>query len=164
MQSPPSFRGLGTLLRHLLELLDGDVQRAYDDLHIDYRPRYTPIVRALLSVEPRSIRDIANHAGMTHSAVSQTVAQMKKQGLVKLAASKGDARERNACLSPKCRAMLPLLHQQWAATDAAAEALDSELTASLRELAGEAIAQLEQRSFRERIAAHAGMPLSRQKK
>ena len=68
--------GLGTLLRHMLELLDGDVQRAYDELGLDYRPRYTPVVAALLDLGPSSIQDIARAAGITHSAASQTVAQM----------------------------------------------------------------------------------------
>ena len=48
--------GLGTLLRRLLDLLDGDVQRAYDELGLDYRPRYTPVVVALLDLGPSSIR------------------------------------------------------------------------------------------------------------
>ena len=77
--------GLGTLLRHLLELLDGDVQRAYDELGLDYRPRYTPVVAALLDLGPSSIQDIARAAGITHSAASQTVAQMAevRAGLAK---------------------------------------------------------------------------------
>ncbi len=61
MSPTPPYRGLGTLLRHLLELLDGDVEQAYAELGLDYRPRFTPVVRALLESEPRSIRDIANH-------------------------------------------------------------------------------------------------------
>jgi DNA-binding MarR family transcriptional regulator len=152
---PAPSHGLGTLLRHLLELLDGDVQHMYDELQIEYRPRYTPIVRALLTAEPRTIRNIAEEIGMTHSAVSQSVAQMKKQGLVRVLSGTSDARERNVHLTAKCRAKLPVLEQQWAATEAAADALDSELTVSLRTGVTEAIAHLERRPFRERIRAHA---------
>lgn len=152
---PAPRRGLGTLLRHLLDLLDGDVQHAYDELRIEYRPRYTPIVRALLEAEPRTIRDIAEHAGMTHSAVSQTVAQMRTHGLVQVLPGTSDARERNVHLTAKCRAKLPLLERQWAATDAAADALDSELTVSLRTAVTEAIARIERQPFRERIRAQA---------
>ncbi|MCY7306720.1 MAG: hypothetical protein LH632_11335 [Rhodoferax sp.] len=40
-------QGLGTQLRHLIELLDGDVAQAYADAGLDYRPRYTPVMRVL---------------------------------------------------------------------------------------------------------------------
>jgi hypothetical protein len=54
-------RGLGTLMRHVLELLDGDVARVYADLGVpDYRPRYSPVVRALVALGPLSIRDPAD--------------------------------------------------------------------------------------------------------
>ena len=75
---------LGTLLRHLIELLDSAVEQQYANSGLSYRPRYTPVMRALLDLGPASIRAIARHAGITHSAVSQTVAQMAKQGLIRL--------------------------------------------------------------------------------
>lgn len=152
MASTPRFRGLGTLLRHLLELLDGDVQRAYEDSGLDYRPRYTPIVRALLDGEPRSIREIAAHAGMTHSAVSQTVTEMNRHGLVRLGTAARDARARAVRMSPKCRQILPRIERQWAATNAAADGLDADLSHPLSTVAREAIAALERQPFRERIA------------
>jgi DNA-binding MarR family transcriptional regulator len=125
MNAPPPFRGLGTLLRHLIELLDGDVEHAYRQLGLNYRPRFTPVVRALAESEPRSIRDIARHSGLTHSAVSQTVAEMKRAGLVSLVRDKKDARARLVGLAPRCRAMLPTLQRQWSATNSAADALDA---------------------------------------
>jgi DNA-binding MarR family transcriptional regulator len=151
MNPTPPYRGLGTLLRHLLELLDGDVQQAYAELGLDYRPRFTPVVRALLESEPRSIRDIANHSGLTHSAVSQTVAEMKRAGLLSLVKDRADARARLARLAPRCRAMLPRLQQQWAATNSAADGLDEELANSLRAAVTEAITALEKNPFRQRM-------------
>jgi len=151
MSSPP-YRGLGTLLRHLLELLDRDVQRAYENLGLEYRPRYTPIVRALLAAEPSSIRQIADHSGLTHSAVSQTVAQLKRQGLVKLVTANADARARLVRFTPRCRTLIPALQRQWAATNTAADDLDAELSSSLRNVVTEAIEALERKPFRDRIA------------
>jgi DNA-binding MarR family transcriptional regulator len=151
MSEPVPYRGLGTLLRHLLELLDGDVERAYEDLGLEYRPRFTPVVRALIEFEPRSIREIADHSGLTHSAVSQTVAEMKRAGLVSLVKDKADARARLARLTPHCRTLLPMLRRQWAATNSAADGLDAELSSSLRATVTEAIAALEKDSFRTRI-------------
>jgi DNA-binding MarR family transcriptional regulator len=151
MQAPAPYRGLGTLLRHLIELLDGDVEQAYRDLGLSYRPRFTPVVRALMESEPRSIRDIADHSGLTHSAVSQTVAEMSRAGLVSLVWDKADGRARLARLTERCRGMLPRLKRQWDATNSAAEGLDQELSGSLREVVTEAIAALERDPFRKRI-------------
>ncbi len=142
------------MLRHLIELLDGDVEHAYQQLGLDYRPRFTPVVRALMESEPRSIREIADHSDLTHSAVSQTVAEMKRAGLVSLARASADGRARLVQLAPRCRAMLPRLQRQWAATNAAAEGLDAELSSSLRSAVTEAISALEKSPFRDRIQKH----------
>jgi hypothetical protein len=83
-------------MRHVLELLDGDVARVYADLGVpDYRPRYSPVVRALVALGPLSIRDLAGAVGVTHSAASQTAAQMARHGLLTLETGT-DARQRIA--------------------------------------------------------------------
>lgn len=142
---------LGTLLRHLLDLLDGDVQKSYDAAALPYRPRYTPVVKALSTLGDASVRAIAHHARMTHSAVSQTVAQMVQAGLVEQAPGR-DGRERIVSAAPMLRDMLPTLTRLWASTNRAADGLDAELAYPLSRLASEAIAVLEARSFAERIA------------
>ena len=79
MSPVTTHRGLGTLMRHVLELLDADAARVYADLGVpDYRPRYSPVVRALTELGPLSIRDLAGAVGVTHSAASQTAAQMAR--------------------------------------------------------------------------------------
>jgi len=150
---------LGTELRRLLELLDGDVERRYASLGLDYRARFTPIVRSLEIVGPASIKSIAHHSGLSHSAVSQTVAQMEKYGLLMLKPG-SDSRERIAQPTEKLMEMLPLLHIQWAATYRAAAKLDTELSASLLQIVGEAIAALERQPFAERIATEIYVPTS----
>jgi DNA-binding MarR family transcriptional regulator len=146
----PAAIGLGTLLRHLLELLDSDVQRAYDELGLDYRPRYTPVVAALLDLGPSSIQDIARAARITHSAASQTVAQMADKGLVRVRPGR-DLRHRVVHIGAKLEEMLPALRRQWAAAGAAAAALDAELPTGLTEVATAAIEALERVPFRARI-------------
>jgi len=141
---------LGTLLRHLIEKLDGAVEQSYVRSGLDYRPRYTPIVRALIQSGPASIRAISRNAGITHSAVSQTVAQMMERGLVRFD-SGGDARERIVALTPAAKAMIPTLQQCWQATNAAADRLDTELSMPLSELLREAIDALDSTPFAQRI-------------
>lgn len=142
---------LGTLLRHLIELLDGGVQRVYEASGLTYRPRYTPVVRALIKLGPCSVKTISDHTQISHSAASQTVAQMAKDGLVVIA-NGDDGRERIATMTSCLRQLLPALDGYWNATGAAARQLDEELSMPLSKIVLEAIIALEERSFEERIA------------
>ncbi|HTH47911.1 MAG TPA: helix-turn-helix domain-containing protein [Candidatus Limnocylindria bacterium] len=141
---------LGTLLRHLIEMLDSAVAETYADSGLDYRPRFTPVFRALLTLGPASIQAISRHARITHSAVSQTVSEMAKRGWVQV--TKGpDARQHIVALTAQADGATALLRRHWTATNAAAQALDRELSAPLSDLLRETIAVLERRPFRDRI-------------
>jgi DNA-binding MarR family transcriptional regulator len=85
-------QGLGQL-RHLIDLLDGAVGAAYEDAGLAYRPRYTPVMRALESGEPRTIGQIAEAAGITQPAATQTVALMLREGLLDASPGVRDARQ-----------------------------------------------------------------------
>ena len=154
MTSGPERRspeGLGTRLRHVLEILDGDVARFLADIGLDgYRPRYSPVVRALLARGPLAIRDLAGEMRVTHSAASQTVAQMHRAGFVHLEPG-ADARQRIVSLTAKTRDLLPLIEAEWTATTEAAEALEAELPYSLRALLDAIVEALERKPFRQRI-------------
>jgi DNA-binding MarR family transcriptional regulator len=155
MSAPHLGPGLGTRLRNMLELLDGDVAKVYTDLGLDgFRPRFTPVVGALVRLGPLPIRDLARALAVTHSAASQTIAQMGKDGLVTLEPG-ADARQRIVHLTPKAEALLPALEAEWNATEAAAREFDAELPFSLTELVDVATRALEERPFRQRIAATA---------
>jgi DNA-binding MarR family transcriptional regulator len=150
---PTGTRTLGTLLRHLLDLLDPDVDAAYRSSGLDYRARFTPVLKALRSRGSSSIRQIAVDAGITHSAASQTVAEMARRGLVELQAG-ADARERIVSLTDAARTMLPLLEVHWAATNRAAQSLEEELGVPLARVIEDAIQALEARPYLERIQQH----------
>ena len=143
---------LGTRLRHLVDVMDGDVAAVYTDLGLDgFRPRFTPVVRALAATGPASIRDLARALGVTHSAASQTVAQMVKQDLLVLAPGE-DARQRIARLTPRAESLLPTLEAEWAATSRAAAELEAELSFPLGQLIDEVFEALSRRPMRGRIA------------
>ncbi len=143
---------MGTLLRHVLELTEADVSAFFEDIGLgDYRPRFTPIVRAIVARGPMPIRDLAAEVGVTHSAASQTVAQMARQDLVSLRPGR-DARQRIVSLTEKTRRLMPTLEAEWTATQAAAEHLEAELPYPLREVLVAAIEALERKSLRDRIA------------
>ncbi len=143
---------LGTKLQRLLELVDGGVAEVYADLGLaGFRPRFTPVLRTLLAGGPCPIRDLARATGVTHSAASQTVAQMVRDGLVTLAPGT-DARQRIVHPTAKARAIEAALDAEWAATTAAAVALEEELAYPLSQLLDEAYAALTRRPLRQRIA------------
>lgn len=146
-------QGLGTQLRHLLELLDGAVQQAYLDAGLDYRPRYTPVMRVFVQQRSATVGEIAEQAGITQPAATQTVALMKKEGLLQVAASGEDGRQRVVSLSPQGEALLPQLQACWQATKRAADSLDAELEFPLSACLAQAIAVLGERSFGDRIRA-----------
>ena len=145
---------IGTRLRHVLELFDGDVAKVYLDLGVtDYRPRFSPIVRTLVAAGPLSIRDLATAVGVTHSAASQTVAQLAKAGFVTLQPG-ADARQRIVQLTDKTRELLPVIEAEWQATAAAMKELDAELTVPLAQILEELVGAMNRRPLRNRIADH----------
>jgi len=149
--SPPT---LGTLLRHLIDLLDGEVEAAYAAADLAWRPRYTPVLRVLMNRGGQPIKAVALEIGISHSAVSQTVTQMVKDDLVMLKPG-DDARERIVILTDKTQQMIPRLQRQWAAVNLAAATLDRELSAPLSGVVQEAIAALTDKPFGQRIQAAA---------
>lgn len=152
MTDEPLVPGLGTRLRHVLDLLDGDVAQVYARLGLaDYRPRFSPVVRAIVTLGPSSIRDVARATGVTHSAASQTVAQMSRCGLVALEPGQ-DARERIVRLTDRAASLLPVIDAEWAATESAAAGLDAELPVPLGDMLTAILRAVERRPMRDRIA------------
>lgn len=152
MTGTPHRDALGTLLRHVLELLDGDVAAVYTDLGLtDYRPRFSPLVRALVADGPLPIRDLATRVGVTHSAASQSVAQLARAGLVTLTAG-ADARQRIVTLTGRAYELLPVIEAEWAATTTAMRRLDDELPVPLADELHAVLAALRRRPLRARIA------------
>lgn len=145
-------QGLGTQLRHLIELLDGAVDAAYMEANLpDYRPRYTPVMRVLSTRQQVTIGEIAEVAGITQPAATQTVALMQKNGLLVIEPGPRDARQRIVSLSDKGHALLPRIQACWRATKMAADSLDAELDVPLSQCLAQAIEALSNRPFGERI-------------
>ncbi|GAB2958904.1 MarR family winged helix-turn-helix transcriptional regulator [Saccharothrix stipae] len=151
MDHTPAGQFLGTRLRHLLDLLESDLTRVYTDLGLPgFRPRYTPIIHLVHRNGPHSIRDLADTIGVTHSAISQTVNQMRRDGLVDLKPG-DDARTRIVHLTDRARAILPTLDAEWTATTTAAHDLDAELPYPLTTLVDATLRALREKPMRDRI-------------
>lgn len=152
MYSLPDPDAVGTLLRHAIELLDGGVAESQAASGLtDYRPRYSPFVRTLVADGPLPVRDLAQRVGVTHSAASQTVAQMKRSGLVTQELG-DDARQRIVHLTARARDLLPIIETEWASVDTAMRRLDAELPMPLAQLLTLTIEALYRKPFAQRIA------------
>lgn len=147
---------LGTRLKHALDQFDSGIDAVYVRLGLPgFRPRYNPVIRVLRSAGPSSIRYVAERIGVTHSAASQTVSQLVKEGLVELAPGPDDARQRIASLTPKAVDLLPVLDAEWDATSRAAAELEAELSYPISALVTELLEALARRPMAERVAAAA---------
>lgn len=140
-------------MRHLIELLDGAVDAAYSEAGLDYRPRYTPVMRVLASHGSQTVGRIAELAGITQPAVTQTLALMKDDGLLSIVAGDSDARQRLVCLSADGEALLSKLQECWQITKKAADSLDADLPYPLSLCLHDAIEALHTLSFGDRIRA-----------
>jgi DNA-binding MarR family transcriptional regulator len=147
--------GLGTQLRQVLDLMEADIAGVLADLGLDdYRPRFSVYLRAIVTVGPVPIRDLARAIRVTHSAASQTVAEMARRGLVELRPG-ADGRQRIVHLTAGARAILPAVEAEWDATSSAAAELDAELPFPLSDLVPAIAAALGRKPFRNRIAESA---------
>ena len=144
---------LGSRLRRLVKLLDDAVADLYVDCGLDwYRPRFSPIIRVLAESGSASVRELADATGVTHSASSQTVAQMADRGLVLLSPGK-DGRQRIVRLTSNANKLLPIIEAEWVAIAQATVELETELPFPLSRLVNEVFEALQRRSMQERIGA-----------
>jgi DNA-binding MarR family transcriptional regulator len=118
-----------------------------------YRPRYTPVMRVLMRENSSTISEIAQAAGISQPAVTQTVSRMMEADLVSVSPSETDARQRIVQLTKKGKRLAPKLARCWEATALAARSLEEDLRVPLGAVLEDAIKALEQRSYDERIAA-----------
>lgn len=140
-------------LRLLLEAMDRDIASLYDERGVaGVRPRYVmPLVR-LARRGPMSIRQLADSVDVTHSAMSQTVAAMRRDGLVRSVAGRADARTREVAVTRKGRALVPFMEAEWRATEAALAGLEREIPYPLTKVVRDVEQALSRRSFHDRVA------------
>jgi MarR family transcriptional regulator, organic hydroperoxide resistance regulator len=141
--------GLGELLRHLGELVDTGATERYRLLGLEWRPRYTPVLRALLA-GAATVTDITTHSRLTQGAVSQTVALMIADGFLTRDAVE-DGRKSALHLTDKGAGLAERLAAHWRHTFTAIEGLEAETGQPLRQALVAAIEALERKGFAERL-------------
>ncbi|MFC8668306.1 MarR family winged helix-turn-helix transcriptional regulator [Streptomyces sp. NPDC057199] len=141
-------------LHKLLAAMDAEIEQVYVERGIKgVRPRFAyPLIR-LAHTGPLTIRELAASLDRSHSAISQTIAAMRKEDLV-TSEPGPDARTRRIDLTERGRSLVPFLEAEWRATHATVAELDAEVPYALTTVVEELRRALEQRSMRQRILHH----------
>lgn len=142
--------GLGELLRHLTELVDGGSRRHYRAVGVRYRPRYTPVMRAL-GEGPLTVGQLQARVRVTQGAVSQTVKLLESERLARREPT-DDGRSLAVVLTDRGRALRRALVAQWALRLQVIEQLEAEIGTPLRQVLTDAIDALEADGFDARLA------------
>src|SRR5689334_22792330 len=91
-------------LRLMQEAMDGEIASLYDEAGIDgLRTRFVGPLIQLARHGSMTIQELATSVDVTHSAMSQTVAAMRRAGLAQTVPGKDDARTRRIRLSKRGR-------------------------------------------------------------
>lgn len=142
-------------LHALLADLDRDIAALYTEAGLDdIRTRFVGPMLDLHRFGPMTIRQLAARREVSHSAMSQTAAAMRRAGLVESTAGKGDARTRPVTLTARARELTPFLAAEWRATEAAVRALDAALPYPLSQVVDDLRALLRHRPFAARLRDH----------
>ncbi|MGH3500854.1 MAG: MarR family winged helix-turn-helix transcriptional regulator [Nocardioidaceae bacterium] len=138
-------------VRILLAAVDGEIARLYDERDLsEIRPRFTmPLIR-LGHRGAMTVRQLADSLDVTHSAMSQTVAALRRSGLVSTSTG-ADARTRPVDLTERGRSVLPFLEAEWQATERALAELEAETPYPLSQVVRDLETALARRSFHDRV-------------
>jgi DNA-binding MarR family transcriptional regulator len=140
-------------LRLLFDAMEEDIAQLYAERGVEgLRPRFVLPLLRLHHEGPMTIRELATTLEVTHSGASQTVAAMRRDGLVTSRPGR-DARSRLVDLTDRARSLVPLLDAEWRATEQAVAELEEEVPYPLTRVVRDIEQALARRSFRSRIAA-----------
>ncbi|THA29041.1 MarR family transcriptional regulator [Streptomyces sp. A1547] len=132
--------------------MDADIAQVYSSQQIEgLKPSFVMELLRLHARGPLTIAELAESVQLTHSALSQKVAAMRKAGWVQTVVG-DDARTRKVTLTDKARGIVGRLAAEWRATEAAIAELEEDIPYPLSRVVTDVEAALERKSFRDRIA------------
>ena len=142
--------GLGELLRYVSELVEYGAQAHYQEMGLQYRARYTPVLRAIRS-GASTVTKITQRSHLTQGAISQTVGQMETDGIICRQRCE-DARKSVIQLTQAGKKLVSKLNTHWAATFEAIEQLEEEIGYPLRRVLEDTARALEKQGFSQRLS------------
>lgn len=147
----PTTRNYLRPLRELTDAINTDIAALYAERQVHgLRPRFTKILIRLHHLGPMTVRQLAEQTEVTHSAMSQTITELRRAGLVD--SSPGtDARTRVVVLTAAGTDVIPLLELEWRATEDTLAELDAAVPYPLLRVVADLHALLQERSFLDRL-------------
>lgn len=143
--------GLGELLRYVGELVEQGAEEHYRTMSLNYRARYTPVLRAL-HAGAQTVTDITARTHLTQGAISQTVALLEGDELITRYAV-NDGRKSGIQLTTAGQDLVAKLEAHWVATFAAIAKLEMEIGYPLRQALERTAQALVSQGFSDRITA-----------
>lgn len=143
--------GLGELLRYVSELVELGAEEHYQQMSLNYRARYTPVLRAIRS-GARTVTEITAHTHLTQGAISQTVGQMEAAGVISRQRGE-DGRKSVIRLTPSGKKLVAKLDSHWSATFGLIEQLEEEIGYPLRRVLEDTARALERQGFSQRLSS-----------
>lgn len=141
--------GLGELLRYVTDLVDSGAEKIYRDMAFTYRPRYTPILRAMVA-GAETVTDITARTWLTQGAISQSVSMMEKEDILQKHAQE-DGRKSRLQLTSKGQQLVAELQPHWQTIFVAINQLENETGYRLLTVLQETAKALEKQGFDERL-------------
>lgn len=145
-------------LRRLADLLWEDTAGLYNDLDIDFQPRWFAVFSAIVERSRPSISDVAGMVGLSPQGVGKVVDELVAAGLVREARDARDSRVRRVALSALGRSMRDRLEPVWRGITEVARQLQDEAGVDLLGDLDRLEATLAERSHRSRLRRHFGLP------
>ena len=142
-------------LRLLLQALDDDIFRLYHERGIGIQTSHSMVIIRLASAGSMTIRALADSLDITHSAASQKVSALRKDGYV-LDTAGNDLRTKVIGLTERGAELAPFLAAEWSATESAASDLERELPYPLSRVVDDMREALQRQTFHDRIVARIG--------
>ncbi len=103
-----------TRLRRIGEKLQGEGDRVYGELGIDFKASWFATYYTLLQEgKPLTMQEIAASIGFTHITVKNIVRDMEQAGLLTIKPNPGDARSKHVALTVKGKNLLAKLSPVW---------------------------------------------------
>lgn len=137
-------------LFQLLHAMDQDIEAVYTARGRAVGSRSVGPLISLSRNGPMTVKELALDREVSHSAMSQTVAGLTRDGYVRSDPGT-DARTRVISLTPEGEEFIPLLRAEWRSTEAVLRALDDEIAHPVLRAVEALAAALAKRSFRDRL-------------
>lgn len=148
-----------TRLKRLAEQLQHDVARLYNELEVDFEPKWFTMLYALYNNGVMSVNELAATLKVTHPAIVQFTGQMQKVKLVQTVKDKNDARRKLVKLTEKGKSTYEKITPVFIRIEKATSELMEETGVNILDVVGVMEQKLEEKNMYERV-----MELSDKKK